>query len=65
MDCVRYIKVVDTTDPAVHGSNADGYDLNAVVSLQDCVEVLEETAWAGEDDFPGKNWATYFTYEVQ
>ena len=28
-----------------------------------------ETAWAGTDvgqlPFPGKNWATYFRYEVQ
>jgi len=24
-----------------------------------------ETAWGDGDDFPGKNWATYFTYTVQ
>ena len=24
-----------------------------------------ETAWAAGEDFPGKNWATYFTYKVQ
>jgi hypothetical protein len=24
-----------------------------------------ETAWGDGDDFPGKNWATYFTYRVQ
>ncbi len=23
-----------------------------------------ETAWGGTEDFPGKNWATYFTYTV-
>jgi hypothetical protein len=23
-----------------------------------------ETAWAGENEFPGANWATYFTYEL-
>ena len=24
-----------------------------------------ETAWAGDLDFPGRNWATYFTYTTQ
>ena len=28
-----------------------------------CLE--DETAWGAGDDFPGKNWATYFTYHVQ
>ncbi|HEY5602102.1 MAG TPA: Calx-beta domain-containing protein [Gammaproteobacteria bacterium] len=31
-----------------------------VVSQQD-----NETAWAGDLDFPGKNWAVYFTYTTQ
>jgi len=26
---------------------------------------ITETAWAAGSDFPGKNWATYFTYKVQ
>ena len=25
----------------------------------------DETAWAGDLDFPGRNWATYFTYVTQ
>lgn len=28
-----------------------------------CLE--DETAWGAGDDFPGANWATYFTYHVQ
>jgi len=28
-------------------------------------ETDEETAWAGDLDFPGANWATYFTYTIQ
>lgn len=28
-------------------------------------EFAEETAWGDGLDFPGKNWATYFEYEVQ
>ena len=60
----KYIKVVDTTDPALHNSSAaDGLDVNAIVSLQDCIQ--EETAWGDGLDFPGKNWATYFMYHVQ
>jgi len=32
-----------------------------------CYEVvdMEETAWADGEDFPGNNWATYFTYHIQ
>ncbi len=55
----KYIKVVDTTDPTPHDSSADGFDVNAVVALQDCLQ--EETAWGDGNDFDGKNWATYFT----
>ncbi|MFW9864364.1 MAG: hypothetical protein ACFFET_18910 [Candidatus Thorarchaeota archaeon] len=65
LEWARYIKVVDTTDPAVHNNAADGYDLNAIEVLQDCVEIEEETAWGDGFDFEGNNWATYFTYTVQ
>jgi hypothetical protein len=65
LEWAKYIKIVDTSDPSVHNNNADGYDLNAVESLQDCVEIQEETAWAAGLDFPGKNWATYFTYNTE
>ncbi|MFY1111498.1 MAG: hypothetical protein AB3K77_07455 [Methanosarcinaceae archaeon] len=62
----KYIKIVDTTDPAVHNNAADGYDLNAVQSLQDCVEVTEETAWGAGTRFVDKgNWGMYFPYTVQ
>jgi len=65
---INYIKIEDTTDPAVHNSAADGYDLNAVLALQDCIETEEETAWGDGCEgtsFPGRNWATYFTYVVR
>ncbi|MHC4558714.1 MAG: hypothetical protein ACYS80_15590 [Planctomycetota bacterium] len=29
------------------------------------IQTLEETAWGDGDDFPGRNWAMYFTYLVQ
>lgn len=28
-------------------------------------DIQEETAWGAGDNFPGKNWAMYFTYVVQ
>jgi len=63
----KYIRVVDTTDPIDHeGITSDAFDLEAIVSLQDCIEIMEETAWADGTRFVQKgNWATYFTYEVQ
>jgi len=65
LNWAKYIKVEDISDPAPHNNAADAYDLNAVESLQDCVEIQEETAWGAGFDFPGKNWATYFKYIVQ
>jgi hypothetical protein len=63
LDWATYIKVVDTTDSALHNNTADGYDLNAVLALQDCMGE-DETAWGGIMDFPGKNWARYFLYGI-
>jgi len=73
LEWATYIKVVDTTDISLYGSrpNAEGYDLNAVLALHDCEEctTYSETAWGavfeGFEPFPGKNWATYFNYDVQ
>ena len=62
LNWAKYIKIEDISDPAPHNSAADGYDLNAIEALHDCIR--EETAWADGLDFPGKNWATYFTYFV-
>lgn len=40
--------------------NPAGLAFNAEI----CYEEIE-TAWGAGSDFPGKNWATYFTYNVQ
>jgi len=58
LEWAKYIKVVDTTNPDIHGETADGFDLNAFEALQDCVQ--EETAWGEGTDFEGNNWAMYF-----
>jgi len=67
VECAKYIKIVDTTDPGPMPANGDGYDLNTIQALQDCVQctTYDETAWGGEERFNDKNWATYFTYTVQ
>lgn len=46
----------------------DGYDLNAVVALNnhEVCEEFDETAWAeGKRFVPRGNWATYFSYTVK
>jgi hypothetical protein len=64
---VEKIKLVDTTDkanfPETQYPTADGFDLDAV-GVHYLIEA-EETAWGAGTPFPGANWATYFTYEVQ
>ena len=61
----RFIKIVDSTNPLIHYSSADGYDLNAIEALQDCIGIIqEETAWGFGEVFC-TNWAMYFTYEIQ
>ncbi|GEM_PF-3352109 len=62
--CVDAVKLVDATDPLLFGQpDADGYDLDSVGACYLCA--ADETAWAKGPDFPGANWATYFTYKVQ
>jgi hypothetical protein len=67
-----YIKIVDATDSSLHRWDADGFDLDGIAALQDCIVVEQnETAWAGACGmengveafgFNGSNWATYLTY---
>lgn len=67
-----YVKVQDTSVRSDfllkyqqgQGSTLDGFDVNAVISLQDNTKCTEysETAWGGTSDFSGKNWATYIDY---
>ena len=75
LDYARYVKVQDTSKRAdfAHlspGQDAtlDGFDLNAVVALQDhvIIEEYDETAWGFGPRFtPRGNWATYFKYTIQ
>jgi len=72
------IRVEDNTDPGLFDTrpNADAFDVDGVIALNDCWGD-DETAWAADDvcvsddkndygcDFPGKNWATYFSYTTR
>lgn len=63
--CARFIKVIDTTDPGPLPTDADGFDLNTIQALQDCMECATyyESAWGDGDRFVSRgNWATYITY---
>jgi len=64
-ECIKYVKICDTTNPSLFGSGANAFDLDAIEGQYFC---KKETAWGakelGEIPFPGKNWATYFTYTV-
>lgn len=60
------VKLLDATDPAIHSSNADGYDVDAIGA---CYLLLgEETAWGdgcdGTEFAADRGWATYFEYTV-
>jgi hypothetical protein len=65
LEWIKYVKIVDVTDPSPHINSADAFDVNAVLSLQDCMD--PETAWGdgcdGERFNEKTNWATYFTYD--
>lgn len=61
----KYIKVVDISDPALFPAEGDGFDLNAISTLQDCTSTQQETGWGNGTGFSGKNWAMYFRYTVQ
>lgn len=77
LDYIRFVKLQDTSQRADFAdlfpgqrNTLDGFDVNAIVALQDHVEctTYDETAWAGLDvgskPFPGRNWATYFSYII-
>jgi hypothetical protein len=66
LECARFIKIIDTTDSGPLPQDADGFDLNTIQALQDCVECIPiqfETAWGDGTRFTERgNWATYITY---
>lgn len=67
LEYAKYIKVQDTTSPDPLPNDADGYDLNTIQALHECSQcdvVQSETAWAGEEEFTGANWARYFRYTI-
>ena len=64
---VDAVKLVDNTNPDDFDEvpkPSDGYDLDAVGACYLYFLYHEETAWGDGYDFPGNNWAMYFTYTV-
>ena len=73
LDQAVQILVQDVSDPQwfipyPHSvATLDGYDLNAVLALNDhkVCEVFDETAWGEGDRFNERgNWGMWFTYEI-
>jgi len=67
LEWVKFVKVVDITPIGTMPNDGDGFDLNTIVALHDCVECItyDETAWAFGERFTDRgNWATYFTYTI-
>ena len=61
-----FVKLLDATDPAIHSSNADGYDIESIGA---CYLFLgDETAWGdgcdGAEFVSDRGWATYIEYPV-
>jgi hypothetical protein len=54
------VRITDTSNPTPFEPTADGFDLDAVKALH--LVVGSETGWGDGDDFPGRNWATYFEH---
>jgi len=62
-ECIKYVRICDTTDSSLFGSGANAFDLDAIEAEYYCEK---ETAWGAGTRFVDKgNWATYFTYDLQ
>ena len=62
-ECIKYVKICDTTDPLLFGLGANAFDLDAIEGQYFC---KKETAWGAGTRFIEKgNWATYFPYFVE
>ncbi len=63
-ECIKFVKIVDQTDPTLHSGNADAFDFDAVCGGP-CYQEETETAWGDGYRFVDQgNWATYFNYTV-
>jgi len=61
-ECIPFAEIgsgVECDDDLIIAAHA------VVCKLSDDVWTECETAWGGDEDFPGANWATYFEYTIQ
>jgi len=56
----EYMGPIDGESNGTENTNPAG-----LIFEGEIISVQEETAWAAGEDFPGKNWATFFYYIVQ
>ena len=62
-ECIKYVRICDTSDPSLFGSGANAFDIDAIEGQYFC---KKETAWgAGIRFVPKGNWATYFKVTVE
>ncbi len=65
LEWFKYVRLTEASNPADFESTADGFDVDGVEALQDCVEYQYESAWGGgRAPSPGKNWALKLEYRV-
>ena len=67
-DCLmEYIYTIPLGDwtPNTAISIAAHAELQTEETVDGVVTYVDETAWGAGEDFPGRNWATYFVYTVQ
>ncbi|MDW7669012.1 MAG: hypothetical protein SCJ93_09325 [Bacillota bacterium] len=71
MEYATYVKVKDMSVRSdfdakypAQAATLDGFDLNVVLALHNNVTCDEdsETAWGGDEEFNGRNWARYIEY---
>ena len=59
-ECIKYIRICDTTNPDLHTGAYNAFDLDAIEAEYYCEK---ETAWGDGNRFVEKgSWATFFTY---
>lgn len=57
------LRIVDATDPSIHNSRADAFDVDGIQVVNGDCSTRNETAWADGERFVDRgNWATYLEY---
>ncbi len=63
LDRASFIRVTDVTSTMPHGRSADGFEIDGIVSLQDCLE--EQVAWVEGGNFEDAACTIFARHVVQ